>query len=463
MALLPAIRQGRDDDFHERGLEPMIANLLTATEAAQRMARGELTSLELVESCLARIAAREPDVKAFAHIDPDHARVQARAADAARRAGQGVGLLHGLPVGIKDIIDTADMPTENGCAADKGRRPDKDAFVVATLRAAGAVILGKTVTTELATLTPPPTRNPRNLAHTPGGSSSGSAAAVADGMLPLALGTQTGGSVIRPASFCGIHALKPTLGLISRRGVTMQSHTLDTVGVYGRSIDDLALIAEALAVPDPDDPVSIASAGIPFRAIAAGEPPVAPTFVFVKPPGWETAAEAVAKEAIGELVAMLGERCVSIDTPTFAYATEAHRTVNAAENAHYYGPLLEHCPEGLTEQLKERLRAGAKIDAKSYLDALAKRAKGYAIVEELCTSYSAIVTLSAPGRAPADGTTGNPIFNGLWTFLGVPCVSLPLLEADGLPIGVQLVGLRRDDARLLRTARWLEKFAAENA
>ncbi len=436
----------------------MTANLLTATEAAAAMARGDLTSLELVDACLARIAAREGEVQAFAHLDPDHARAQAREADLARRAGRGVGPLHGLPVGVKDIIDTADMPTQNGCKADEGRQPKQDAFCIAALRAAGAVIIGKTVTTELATLTPPPTRNPRNLAHTPGGSSSGSAAGVADGMFPLALGTQTGGSVIRPASFCGIHALKPTLGLISRRGVTLQSHTLDTVGVYGRSVADLALIADALSGHDPDDPVSYARSRPLLGAIAATEPPVPPSFAFVKLAGWETHADPVAREAIDELVAELGDRCTTFDEASFGGAVEAQRTVQFAENGHHYGPLMERTPDGLTAGLKDRLATGLKISARAYLDALAQREAGYAIVEDLCTNYSAILTLSAPGPAPKGyGSTGNPVFNGLWTFLGVPCVSLPLLEVDGLPIGVQLVGMRRDDGRLLRTARWLDR------
>jgi len=441
-----------------------MSQLPTANEAAARMAAGELTSLELVETCLARIAAREPEVKAFAHLDPDHARAQAKAADDARRQGHGVGPLHGIPVGIKDIIDTADMPTENGCKAHLGRRPSTDAFCVAQLRAAGAVIIGKTVTTELATLTPPPTRNPVNLAHTPGGSSSGSAAGVADGMFPLALGTQTGGSVIRPASFCGIHALKPTRGLISRRGVTLQSHTLDTVGVYGRSVLDLALLTDALSSHDPDDEVSYARSRPNLSAIASTEPPVTPNFVFVKPPEWDEAAEPMAKEAIAELVEMLGYRCDTVETPTFAGAVDAHRIVQSVENAHHYGKLLDEQPDGLTDELKERLRAGMTTSGRAYLDGLAKRNVAYRIIEELCASYAAIITLSATGPAPKGYTsTGNPVFNGLWTFMGVPCVSLPLLEIEGLPLGVQLIARRHDDGRLLRTARWLEEFVEQGS
>ncbi len=226
---------------------------LTATAAQKLLASRDITSEQLVKACVDRIAAREPEVKAFAHFDPDYAMTQARAADEAFRSGKGVGPLNGIPVGIKDIIDTQDMPTQNGCEFFKGRQPSADAACVTALRDAGAVIIGKTVTTEMASTYPGPTCNPHNLGHTPGGSSSGSAAGVADCMFPLALGTQTGGSVIRPASFCGIYGLKPTFGMISRTGVTMQSHTLDTVGVYGRSVEDLALIADVLSAQDPRD------------------------------------------------------------------------------------------------------------------------------------------------------------------------------------------------------------------
>lgn len=233
---------------------------LTATEARDAMATGEVTAEAYTRACLDQVAARDRDIDAWAHLDPEHALSQARALDKLRASGAGLGPLHGLPVGIKDIIDTADMPTQHGCAIFKNRQPERDAACVAQLRAAGAVIMGKTVTTELATSTPSKTKNPHNPAHTPGGSSSGSAAGLAARMFPLALGTQTGGSVIRPGSFNGVHALKPTLGLISRTGVLLQAHTLDTVGVYGRSLADLALITDAIAAHDPSD-LSAMSAG----------------------------------------------------------------------------------------------------------------------------------------------------------------------------------------------------------
>ena len=433
---------------------------LTATEAAAAIANGELTSEALVSACLDRIVALEPEVKAWAFIDPAYALAQARDADAIRRAGTGVGPLHGVPVGIKDVIDTGDMPTQAGSALFGQYRPRQDSSCVAALRAAGAVIMGKTVTTELASSTPGATRNPRNLAHTPGGSSSGSAAAVACGMVPLALGTQTAGSVIRPASFCGIYGFKPTLGLISRHGVLLQSHTLDTIGVYGRTVEDVALAADALGRHDPQDPVSLGGARPHLLEIARNEPPLPPLFAFVKTPAWEQTSP-VLREAFEELVAELGARVEEVEIPSLARATEAQRIVQSAENAAYYGVFRECKPELLSDGMTERLKAGARIAAQDYIRAVNMREPTYQSIETLLSQYSALLTPASLGTAPKGlGSTGDPVMNGVWTFLGVPAVTLPLLEADGLPIGVQLIGARRDDGRLLRTARWLARHLA---
>ncbi len=433
---------------------------LTACEAAAAIARRDLTSEELVTACIARIDQLEPEVKAWAFLGRDHALDQARAADAWAREGKGLGLLHGVPVGIKDVIDTADMPTEANSALFKDYRPRQDAGCVAALRAAGAVIMGKTVTTELASSTPGATRNPRNLAHTPGGSSSGSAAAVACGMVPLALGTQTAGSVIRPASFCGVYAMKPTFGLVSRRGVLLQSHTLDTIGLYARCIEDLALLADAAAVHDSQDPVSISAARPRLSAIAASDPPLPPVFAFIRTPAWEQTSP-VLREAYTELIAELGGRVEEVDMPTLAQATECQRIVQSAENAAYYGLFRERKPELVSDGLTERLKSGARIAAQDYIRAVNMRDMLYAAVEDLLTHYSAILAPSSLGPAPKGlSNTGDPVMNGLWTYLGTPTVNVPLLEADGLPIGVQLIGARRDDGRLLRNARWLARHLA---
>jgi len=275
---------------------------LSATEAAARIARGEATSEALVSACLDRIEAQDPQVRAWAFLDRERALAQAKAADETRRIGKGVGPLHGVPVGIKDVIDTADFPTEHGSPIFKGRRPDKDAACVTALRRAGAVILGKTVTTEFAASTPSVTRNPHNLEHTPGGSSSGSAAAVAAGMVPLAVGTQTGGSVIRPAAFCGVYGFKPTFGMIPRTGVLPQALSLDTVGVFARSVEDAALIADAMQAYDGGDAASLATSRPRLLATATEDWPLPPSMVFVKTHAWAN-ADAATREAFDELVA----------------------------------------------------------------------------------------------------------------------------------------------------------------
>src|SRR5688572_19544070 len=268
-------------------MDPSQLNWLSATDAARAIREGAFNAEQLMQACLARVREAEPQVQAWTFLDEEHALSQARARDLDRAEGRSIGPLHGIPV---DIMDTCDMPTEDGTVLHAGRTPARDARVVAMLRAAGAVIMGKTVTTECATYAPGKTRNPHNPEHTPGGSSSGSAAAVAAGMAPLAFGTQTNGSVIRPAAFCGVYGFKPTHGLISRQGVMKLSRTLDHVGFFSRSLDDLALLAEVLAGWDESDPDTRPRARPPYREVAAQEPPLPPQLAFVKPPVWDRAA-----------------------------------------------------------------------------------------------------------------------------------------------------------------------------
>jgi Asp-tRNA(Asn)/Glu-tRNA(Gln) amidotransferase A subunit family amidase len=430
----------------------------TASEAARKIQQGLLTSEELVQSCLERIRDVEPKVQAWTFLDEDHALAQARAADARKRSGEPIGPLHGLPVGLKDIIDTADMPTENGCALHKGRTPRADAAVVSMLRAAGAVILGKTVSTECAYYSPGKTRNPWNPEHTPGGSWSGSAAAVAASMVPLALGSQTNGSVIRPAAFCGVFGFKPTHGLIPRSGILQLSRTLDHVGLFARSLDDIALLAEELAGYHEDDPDTRPRSRVPFQQISREEPPIEPMLAFIKTPHWDR-VDPEAKDAFGELVEALGERVEEVDLfPSAAAAWDWHKTIMEVDMAASFEREWEQGRDRLSPQLRSLIERGREVRAVDYKRALGAVAPVVASLDELFLErYDAILTPAAPGVAPKGlGSTGDPRFCTLWTLLGMPALSLPLMQgAGGLPLGAQLVGRRGFDARLMRTARWL--------
>jgi len=431
---------------------------LSATQAAQLIRDGVITSVQLVEACLARIREVDPAIGAWTFLDPEYAMAQARAADEFRLSGQPTGALHGVPVGIKDIIDTGDMPTENGSSLHAGRTPSCDATVVATLRGAGAVIMGKTVTTEFATRHPGKTRNPHNPAHTPGGSSSGSAAAVAAGMVPLALGSQTGGSTIRPAAYCGVYGLKPTHGLISRHGMFQLSRTVDHVGLFARSLEDLALLMEQLAGHDEHDPDTRPRARVPYRDIAAEEPPLPPKLGFVKTPLWDR-VDADAKEALAELTDHLDDRVEEVElSPQTADAWRWHEAISGAEMAVSLRREWEDAREGLSPALRARIERGRAVSAVEYLYARARVPDLIAAFAELFEQrYDAILTPSAFGTAPAGlESTGDPAMCALWTLCGMPAVNVPLMQgANGLPLGVQLVGPCHGDARLLRTARWL--------
>jgi Asp-tRNA(Asn)/Glu-tRNA(Gln) amidotransferase A subunit family amidase len=441
-------------------------HLLSATEAARLIRDGAISSQQLVEACLARIREIDAQVEAWAFLDPEYALQQARALDQLRLQGKPIGPLHGVPIAIKDIFDTADMPTENGSVLCAGRTPSRDATVVSLLRAAGAVIMGKTVTTEFAYFFPGKTRNPHNPEHTPGGSSSGSAAAVAAGMVPLAIGSQTNGSTIRPAAYCGAIGFKPTHGLISRHRVLPLSCTLDHVGLFARTIDDVALLCEQLVAYDENDPDTRPRARIPFAAVAAEEPPLEPMFAFIKTPMWERADEDT-KEGLAEIVEQLGTQVEEVELfPSAADAWQWHQTIMSAEMAFNLAREWEHDRDKLSEQLRALIGRGREVRAVDYQLALRQIEPVHeSFVELFEQRYDAILTPAAPSAAPKGlASTGDPAFSTLWTYCGMPCITLPLLQsADGLPIGVQLVGPRGGDARLLRTARWLAAKLATTA
>jgi len=440
-------------------------NWLSAVEGARMIRDGVITSVELVQACLARVREVDGQIQAWAFLDPEHALAQARAADEYRMSGQPTGALHGVPVGIKDIIDTADMPTENGSVLHAGRTPSRDASVVSLLRAAGAIVMGKTVTTEFATRTPGKTRNPHNPAHTPGGSSSGSAAAVAAGMVPLALGSQTTGSTIRPASYCGVFGFKPTHGLVSRHGMFQLSRTLDHVGLFARSLEDIALLLGELAAHDERDPDSRPRARVPYRDVAAQEPPLTPMFAFLKTPLWDR-VDPDAREAFEELVDHLGGRVEEIElVVSIDEVLEWQRAIGGAEMAISLRREWDNGRDKLSPALRSRIEHGRAVRAVDYLGARASIPELAASLTELFEQrYDAILTPAAFGTAPAGlESTGDPAFCALWTLCGMPALSVPLMQsANGLPLGVQLVGARHRDGQLLRAVRWLVSHLQAN-
>jgi len=413
---------------------------LGAAALIERLRQGSLSAEALVRACLDRIARDEPQVRAWAWLDPDRAVTTARAIDAGGRRAP----LFGLPVGVKDIIDTADAPTECGTPLYRGRRPVKDAACVAALRAAGGVVLGKTVTTELAFFAPGPTRNPRGLEHTPGGSSSGSAAAVAARMVPAALGTQTAGSIIRPAAYCGVVGFKPSHGLVSLEGIHPFAPSLDTLGVLVREVADVAPLLAGLGAP----------VQVEFRA----RPPVIGLWRSTQWPRATAPMQQRLEEAARELAgAAATVRDVDLG-PDEAALTEAQMLIMAAEAVRSMGALRERSAESLSPQLRKLLDQGTAASAAEVESARDRAGRARMSVAALLAEVDVLLTPSAPGEAPEGlGSTGDPVFNRVVTLLGFPAVSLPAgTGPGGLPLGVQLVAAPRREGALLGIAAWAE-------
>jgi Asp-tRNA(Asn)/Glu-tRNA(Gln) amidotransferase A subunit family amidase len=425
-------------------------SLLAATAAVRELRDGTLSASELTEAILARIAAREPGVRAFAWHNPGAARRAAARADAVRRAGREVGPLHGVAFGIKDVLDTADMPSQYGSPIWAGHRPRADAAAVALARRAGAIAVGKTVTTEFATRHPGPTVNPRNPAHTPGGSSSGSAAGAAAGFFHAGFGTQTAGSIIRPAAFCGVVGFKPSFGTLHRGGMKVMSESLDTIGVIARSVGDCALFMAGLTGRDFGDPEA-RPATAPRIGLCTG--PMADQAEPETPALLERVAAAASKA--GATVTVL--RLPSV----METALHAHPVVMNMESAQALAWELDHASAQISPVLRERMDWGrsqppAKLDEARRAFAAARRA-----FVDTVAPFDALLTPSAPGEAPEGlGWTGDPVFNSLWTLLHVPCVTVPAGQGPkGLPLGVQVVTGFGQDRAALAWAEWVRAVA----
>jgi len=416
------------------------AEHLTASEAAARLAAGTLTAEALVRDLLERARTRA-EVKAWVWLDPEQALAQARAADRAGRPG----LLVGAPVGVKDVIDTVDMPTQHGSPIYRGNRPFADAACVALIRAAGGVILGKTVTTEFANRDPGETVHPHNPAHTPGGSSSGSAAAVADFQVPVGLGTQTGGSTIRPAAFCGVIGYKPSFGEFSRVGIKMQCHNLDTLGVICRSLDDVALMRAVLLAQD-------------LRRVDRAS--AAPRIGFCRTPQWDHAdgdTQALLERMASRLAA--AGAVVRDVALTPADILNHHRRIFEFEAARNYAYEYEVHGDKLSPALRDGLLTpGRALPLSAYVEAIETAEAFRGNLDDLFGELDVLLAPSAVGEAPEGlGSTGDARFNAIWTLAWTPCVTLPAgTGRKGLPLGIQLIGPRFRDEALLDAAAWVE-------
>jgi Asp-tRNA(Asn)/Glu-tRNA(Gln) amidotransferase A subunit family amidase len=433
----------------------------SACSLVDSMRRGELAAAETMRAFLDRIAALDPKLRAFAYLDPDSALAAAEHIDHARAAGGAPGPLHGLPVAVKDIIDTADMPTELGAEIFIGRRPDRDAVIVHRLRAAGAVVIGKTITSQYALFVPGPTQNPHDGAHTPGGSSSGSAAVVAAKLAPVALGTQTNGSIIRPASYCGVVGFKPSLGLLPRTGVLRQATLIDHPGVMARSVSDAALIVDAIAGEDPNDSLSRNPMASMLDA-ALGDRPL-PRFAYTLGP-FESRAEPATRQAFAAFIASLPIPVDAIELGSEFVAAEATlRDLMSAGVAESLGPDIDNASAKVPELVVQLVRAGRGLSGAEVMGTWTRRDRLRASLIERISDYDAVLTFAASGPAPlASEGTGDPIFATLWTLIGAPAYSLPLMTgAKGLPVGVQAVAAPGRDWELTRAAAWLMRAAAQ--
>ena len=432
---------------------------LSLEELAKKIKDAQLTSVEVCEKYIERIDKFEKDVKAWAHFDKKVLLEKATEADDHRRSGKPVGPLHGVPIAVKDIIGTVDMPTECGTIIRKGKSYSQNAEIIDLLHASGAIVMGKTATSELAYLGPPATTNPHDKDRTPGGSSSGSAATVASFMAPASIGSQTGGSVIRPASYCGVVGYKPSYGLISRNGVLRTSYSLDQIGMFGRKVEDVAMLAKVLIKKDKYDPVTIHYSTENILTETKKGPIFEPKFIFYKTDHWKI-IDKKSRESFEYFIKSFKKNIEIFDTPSyFKDIHKYHQIIHETDLANNFSIYYQKFKKKLSKYMQDAISNGNKYTAKEYAEAIDFMKRSYESYEEVFEDYHGVLSPSSPGVAPKGlKSTGTAEFNKVWSYLGTPCISLPLLEGENnLPLGVQLIGNKYDDHRFLGVANWLEK------
>ena len=436
---------------------------LSLEELAKKIKDAEFTSVEVCEKYIERINKFEKDVKAWAHFDKKVLLEKATEADDHRRSGKPVGLLHGVPIAVKDIIGTVDMPTECGTVIRKGKSYSQNAEIIDLLHASGAIVMGKTATSELAYLGPPATTNPHDKNRTPGGSSSGSAASVASFMAPASIGSQTGGSVIRPASYCGVVGYKPSYGLISRNGVLRTSYSLDQIGMFGRKVEDVAMLAKVLIKKDKYDAATIHYSTENILAETKKGPIFEPKFIFYKTDHWKI-IDKKSRESFEYFIKSFKKNIEIFDTPSyFKDIHKYHQIIHETDLANNFSVYFKKFKKKLSKYMQDAISNGNKYTAKEYAEAIDFMKRSYESYEEVFEDYHGVLSPSSPGVAPKGlKSTGTAEFNKVWSYLGTPCISLPLLEGENnLPLGVQLIGNKYDDHRFLGVANWLEKECQE--
>ena len=433
--------------------------LLTTNELVAKMREGQISSVEVCKAYIERINKFEKDVKAWNFLDKKILLEKAEEADDYRKSGKPIGPLHGLPIAVKDIFGTYDMPTECGTVFRKKMSASQDSEVVNLLKNAGAIIMGKTVTAELAYIHPGKTTNPHDYSRTPGGSSSGSAAAIASQMAPLSVGSQTGGSIIRPASYCGVVGYKPSYGLISRNGALKTSEKLDTIGVFGKSVEDVALLAKALIKKDIYDPSTVHFAADNMLEECRKGPIFEPKFIFYKTDKWKN-INTESRKAFDFFIKKFKKNIEVFDMPSyFKEIPKQHQIIHETDLANNFQAYYKKDKKKLSKEMREAIEKGLKHSAYDYANAIDFMKQSYESYKEVFEDYHGVITPSSSGVADKGlKSTGSADFQKIWTYLGLPTISLPLLTGENdLPLGVQLVGDKLDDLRFLGTANWLEK------